>query len=66
MYSKASKEATMRYQKNHLDTICFRVPKGEKERYRQYAESMGLPLSVFIVKAIEEKIADEQKKFFIG
>ena len=62
MYSKSSKEATIRYQKNHLDTICFLVPKGEKDRYRQYAESVGLPLSVFIVKAIEEKIANDQKK----
>ncbi|MBR4606700.1 MAG: antitoxin [Lachnospiraceae bacterium] len=62
MYSKASKEATMRYQKNHLDTICFRVPKGEKERYRQHAESMGTMLTPFIIQAIEEKIARDLQK----
>lgn len=56
MYSKASKEATMRYQKKNLDTICFRVPKGQKERYQAYAEKIGMPLSKFIVSAIEEKM----------
>lgn len=56
MYSKSAKEATIRYQKNHLDTICFRVPKGEKERFKKYAESIGMPLSNFIVKSMEEKM----------
>ena len=56
MYSKSAKEATIRYQKNHLDTICFRVPKGEKERFKKYAESIGMPLSSFIVKSMEEKM----------
>ena len=56
MYSKSSKEGTIRYQKNHLDTICFRVPKGQKERYQKYAESIGMPLSGFIVKSMEEKM----------
>ena len=56
MYSEAGKRATMKYQKNNLDTITFRVPKGKREEYRNYAESIGLPLSTFIIKSIEEKM----------
>lgn len=56
MYSESAKKATIKYQKNNLDTIIVRVPKGEKDRIREYAESHGQKLTPFIVRAIREKM----------
>ena len=62
MYTEAGRRAAMKYQKANYDSITFRVRKGEKERYRQHAESMGTMLTPFIVQAIEEKIARDLQK----
>ena len=40
-YTEKSKEYTMAYMKEKLDEIKFRVPKGQKDLYRQHAEKMG-------------------------
>lgn len=62
-YNEKSKEYTMAYMKEKLDEIKFRVPKGQKEVYRQHAESMGEKLTPFIIRAITETMErDAQKK----
>lgn len=53
-YSEKSKEYTMSYMKEKLDEIKFRVPKGQKEVYRQHAESQGEKLTPFIIRSINE------------
>ena len=44
----------MTYMKEKLDEIKFRVPKGQKEVFRQHAESRGEKLTPFIIRAISE------------
>ena len=53
-YNEKSKEYTMSYMKEKLDEIKFRVPKGQKEIYRQHAESRGEKLTPFIIRSINE------------
>ncbi|HIR89087.1 MAG TPA: hypothetical protein IAC96_09075 [Candidatus Fimimorpha faecalis] len=55
-YNEKQKEYTMKYMKNNLDEIKFRVPKGKKAEYRKAAENRGKKLTPFIIEAIEEKI----------
>ena len=54
MYNDSQNKATQKYIKSHLDTICFRVKKGERDKYKQIAEHHGLSLAELIRKAIEE------------
>lgn len=53
-YDEKSKERTMRYMKEKRDRITIGVPKGDKDRYRSYAESKGMSLNALVVKLIEE------------
>ena len=44
----------MKYMKDNLDEIKFRVPKGQKQVIRDHAESRGEKLTPFIIRAIHE------------
>ncbi len=54
--SKAQQKATMKYMRENLDEIRFRVKKGKKAEYQEFAESQGESLTAFIIKAINEKM----------
>lgn len=55
-FTDAKKKANSKYLKNTVDTIAFRVPKGEKEKIKDIAEKAGLSLNAFIDRAVKEKI----------
>ena len=55
-YSEASKKATMKYIKNNLVKVEFRVKLEVKERYQSAAEKADLSLSKFMQTAADEKI----------
>lgn len=59
-YSEKSKEYTMTYMREKLDEIKFRVPKGDKEMYRQHAESMGEKLTPFIIRSMQETMTRDK------
>ena len=44
------------YNKNKLDSILLRVPKGKKEINKQYAESKGESVNGFINRVIDEEM----------
>lgn len=44
-----------------LDEIKVRVPKGEKDLIRGYAESMGESVNGFIQRAIKEAMERDQQ-----
>ena len=44
------------YNKNKLDSILLRVPKGKKEIIKQYAESKGESVNGFINRVIDEEM----------
>lgn len=60
-YNEKSKEYTISYMKEKLDEIKFRVPKGQKDVYRQHAESMGEKLTPFIIRAINETMQRDRE-----
>lgn len=53
MASQAQLKANSRYH-NKFDDIKIRVPKGQREKYKQYAESRGLSLNQIIIKLMNE------------
>ncbi len=56
MYNDVSKKATMKYIKENLEEVRFRVRKGEKERYKAHAERRGKSLTGLIVDLLEQDI----------
>ena len=54
MYNEAKKRATMKYQRENMDQIAIRIPKGKREIYKQHAENVGKPLYKLICDLIEE------------
>ena len=57
--SDATRRAVGKYQKEKVDTIAYRVPKGEKSRLKEIATQAGLSLNAFIDTAVKEKIEKE-------
>ena len=55
-YTKASGKAVNKYIKNNYDQIMIRVPKGDRERYKDLAEEQGKSLNSLVIELIEEKI----------
>ena len=55
-YNEKAKARTMRYMKEKRDRIVVGVPKGDKERYSNHAQSKGKSLNALIIDLIEEDI----------
>lgn len=53
--SEAQKRATKKYQQSVYDNISLRIPKGERELFRSFAEAENLSLSQYIRIACYEK-----------
>lgn len=51
--TESQKKATIKYMKENLEDIRFRVPKGDKEKIRTHAESKGMSLTAYIKHLIE-------------
>ena len=58
-FTEAKKKANSKYLKNTVETIAFRVPKGEKDRLKDIASQVGISLNAFIDTAVKEKIEKE-------
>lgn len=58
-YTEAQKKATAKYQKENTEMISFRVPKGNKEKYKALADKEGKSLSSLIIELLEEKLKEE-------
>ena len=43
----------MKYQQNNLEQVRFWVAKGEKDKYKAFAESQGKSLTALIVELLE-------------
>jgi uncharacterized protein (DUF1778 family) len=46
--TEAQKRATIKYMEKNLEEVRFRVPKGQKDVIRKYAQSHGKSLSAYI------------------
>lgn len=58
MQTEAERKAVARYHAK-LDEIKVRVPKGERDKYKNHAESKGKSLNALIVELLEADIAGQ-------
>ncbi len=54
--SKAQQRATSKYIKKNYDRIEIKIPKGQKDTIKAFAEKRGESLNAFISQAIKEKL----------
>lgn len=59
MYNESSKKATIKYMRENLEEVRFRVKKGEKARYKEYAKSKGKSLASLIVELLESEMSHD-------
>lgn len=60
-YSEAQKRATVKYRKENYDRIMLEIKRGAKDEWKGAAAGAGESLNGFIVKAVEERIARDQR-----
>lgn len=58
MISESEKKAIAKYHAK-LDEIKVRVPKGQREKYKEYAKSKGKSLNVLIIELIEKDMKQD-------
>ncbi|MDP4117903.1 MAG: hypothetical protein Q8873_01785 [Bacillota bacterium] len=54
--TKAGQKAVHKYVKNNYDRLEITVPKGKKEKIKQYAADKGKSLNSFVNEAIDDKM----------
>ena len=54
--SKAQMNAVAKYTKANYDELKIRVPKGQKEEIKEYADSLGKSINQFICDLINAGI----------
>ena len=64
--SDAQKRATLKWQKEKVEEIKFRVPKGKKAFLKAHAESTGESLNAFLLRAAEETVKRDKDVSIAG
>ena len=59
-YTQAGNKAVQKYSKKAYDQILFRVKKGEAEKIKVHAKSMGESLNGFISRAVNETMEKDK------
>jgi len=59
-YTEAQKKAAEKYLSEKVEDIRIRVPKGEKEKIKAFADEEGKSLNQFIIDCISEKMKKEE------
>ena len=52
-YTEAKKKANKEWDSKNLDRISVAMPKGEKDRIKEYAASKGESVNGFVYRAIQ-------------
>ena len=55
-YTDAQKRAAVKYLSEKTDLVQLRIPKGSKERYKEYSDKQGKSLTALIVELLEHAI----------
>ena len=53
-YTDASNKAVQKYISKNYDQISIRIPKGDREKYKRFAESKGKSLNAFIIQLLND------------
>lgn len=56
----ARRKANQKYLKESVEDIRIRVPRGQKEVYKAYADSQGESLNSFVIRAMNETMERDQ------
>lgn len=54
--TEGQRRAIAKYQAK-LDEIKVRVPKGDREKYKSFAESQGKSLNALIIELLDERMS---------
>ena len=55
-YNESGKNASMKYNKEHREKLGLNLPKGKKDEYKAFAESLGMSLTELFVMLIEREM----------
>lgn len=56
MPTKKQQACVTRYVSAHYDKITLTVPKGERERYKAFAERLGVSVNQLFIQSVEKYI----------
>ncbi len=59
--SKAQQKAVSKYMKANYDEIKLRIPKGEKDKWKQFAADQGKSLNQFVMDAVNAAMTNAVK-----
>ena len=59
-YNSKAKERTIKYMQESRDKLTINLPRGDKERYRDFAATQGKSLTALIVELLEREIKQQQ------
>lgn len=59
--TKAGQRAVNKYMKTNYDRINLTVPKGDKERIKEHADSQGESVNGFINRAINQTMERDKE-----
>ena len=62
MVSKAQQKATTKYIAKSYDQFSIRFKKGQRDKFKEFAESQGKSLNALIIELLEKNMNDVQKK----
>lgn len=57
-YSKAQSKAVVKYVAKAYDQISVKIPKGEREQVKAFAENKGMSLNGYIVDLIKKDMGE--------
>ena len=55
---KSQIKAITKYEHNHYDKICIRLPKGTREKVKDMADKAGESMNEYIVNALKARMGD--------
>lgn len=61
-YTKAGQKANYKYRDEKLDRMEIYIPKGEKEKIKEFAKKNGESLSSFVYNAVKEAMESDNEK----
>lgn len=61
-YNEKLKISTQKYIKNNYDTITTYVPKGDREKYKEYAKSINRSLNSLVVQLLDTELDKQSLK----
>lgn len=58
-YTKASQKAVDKYISKNYEQFSIRFKKGQRDKYKEYAESQGKSLNALIIELLENEMKQE-------